>query len=337
MEIALLQSRADFAEELARRARTKGHSVDTLTAPASRIDRVTSLIRNQYDLVQVDETLRGGVVGTVVSEALGIPLVLYFRGWTDYTDGNDEYGPVTNATIRARTRFVLRSADEVVYISGTCRDRIRCNYPSPPGRVIPRPFDVSAFEGDEPTASSDGADGSGIVLLTVTNLRYRGKFRGVKTTLEACRPLFAEHDLQYRIAGGGAYLDDLRSYVNEYEHAEHVEVLGFRRDVPDLLSGSDVFVYVSYNDAYPTAVLEAQAAGLPVVAGDEVGVPEAVGGAGLLCGPTPEDLREGLRKVISDEGLREDLARRSRERMSGYNEAVTEQFVGLWRELLDDE
>lgn len=329
MQIALLQSRADFARQLAQLACDCGHTVDPLVAPAPRIDRIKPLLQNRYDVIQVDETVRGGVIGALVSLARGIPLVLYFRGWTDYTNEHGEYGPLMEASIRTRTKFVLRAADEVVYISETCRDRIRDEFPAPEGRIISRPFDISEFErgarSEETVAANDE-----LTLLTVTNLRYEGKYQGITTTLEACEPLFEEYDLRYRIAGGGAYLEALQSYVGEYDHSAQVDVLGFRDDIAELLAAADVFVYVSYNDAYPTAVLEAQAAGLPIVAGDAVGVPEAVGGAGLVCEPNQEALRECLHSVISDADYRDALAEQSRNRMDGYNEAIAEQFIDLW-------
>lgn len=334
MKVALLQSRADFARELAQLVENRGHDVDALVTPMSRADRIAALLRNDYDLVQVDETFRGGVVGAVVSSLRDIPLVLYVRGWSDYTNENDDYGRLTDATIRARTRFVLRDADEVVYISGACRNRMREVYPAPEGRVIPRPFDADNYRTEPRDRENTDEDTGELVLLTVTNLRYKGKFEGVKRVLEACEPLFTEYDLRYRVAGNGRYLSDLRSFLDDYDHADRVDVLGYREDVPDLLASADAFVYVSFNDAYPTAVLEAQAAGLPIVAGDEVGVPEAVGGAGLVCDPTVPKLRGGLRDIVSDEALRTDLAEQSRSRMETYNERIADQFLALWQEQL---
>jgi len=112
--------------------------------------------------------------------------------------------------------------------------------------------------------------------------------------------VFPDHpDLEYLIAGGGEYEEALRSYVDNYEFGDRVEVLGFRSDVDNVLAGADVFVYVSFLDGYPTAVLEAQAAGLPVVAGDSVGVPEVVGDAGLVVDPSADGIATGLKAVLT--------------------------------------
>jgi glycosyltransferase involved in cell wall biosynthesis len=107
--------------------------------------------------------------------------------------------------------------------------------------------------------------------------------------------VFRRYDsLSYRIAGGGHYLSTLRDHVTASPYSDRIEVLGHRSDIPDFLSGSDLFVYVSYLDSISTAVLEAQAAGLLVIGGDVVGVPTAVGDAGRLCEPTSIEVERAV-------------------------------------------
>jgi glycosyltransferase involved in cell wall biosynthesis len=66
---------------------------------------------------------------------------------------------------------------------------------------------------------------------------------------------------------------------------------GHRTDVDELLAGADVFVHPSLEDAFPTVLLEAMAAGLPVVASNVGGIPEIVidGVTGILVPPGDAD------------------------------------------------
>jgi glycosyltransferase involved in cell wall biosynthesis len=65
-----------------------------------------------------------------------------------------------------------------------------------------------------------------------------------------------------------------------------VHLLGLRSDVPEMLNAADVFVLSSDYEGNPLAVLEAMAAGLPVISTAVGGVPELVeGGCGLLVPP----------------------------------------------------
>jgi glycosyltransferase EpsD len=70
------------------------------------------------------------------------------------------------------------------------------------------------------------------------------------------------------VAGTGAQEATLRNIAEQLRVSDAVDFLGLRRDVPDLLRSSAVFVSCSEAEGLPTALLEAQAAGVPVVASD---------------------------------------------------------------------
>lgn len=92
--------------------------------------------------------------------------------------------------------------------------------------------------------------------------------------------------------GESEYIDRLKQLVATNNLQGRVQFLGFRRDIPQLLAACDVFAHPSRNDAMPLAVVEASAAGLPVVAWNDGGIAEIVdpGHTGLLA--TPMDVNE---------------------------------------------
>ncbi len=81
-----------------------------------------------------------------------------------------------------------------------------------------------------------------------------------------------------------AYAESLQSLAQELGLGHRVRFLGSRSDVPDILRASDVFVLSSDYEGNPLSVLEAMAAGLPVISTAVGGVPELVqhGTTGLL-------------------------------------------------------
>jgi glycosyltransferase involved in cell wall biosynthesis len=81
-----------------------------------------------------------------------------------------------------------------------------------------------------------------------------------------------------------AYAESLKSLAQELGLGQRVRFLGSRADVPDILRASDVFVLSSDYEGNPLSVLEAMAAGLPVISTAVGGVPELVqdGATGLL-------------------------------------------------------
>jgi glycosyltransferase involved in cell wall biosynthesis len=99
------------------------------------------------------------------------------------------------------------------------------------------------------------------------------------------------------------------------DHA--VALAGSRRDVPELLARADVFVLSSRSEGAPISILEAMAAGVPVVASDVGGVGELVadGETGLLVpSADPARLSEALRRLLADPELRRRLGAAGRAR-----------------------
>ncbi len=123
---------------------------------------------------------------------------------------------------------------------------------------------------------------------------------------EACSAL--QHPAELLIAGEGSLRPQLEKHSG-------VTLLGVRSDIPELMADADVFALSSDYEGHPVALLEAMAAGLPVVATAVGGVPEIVGDAGLLVPPRDiEAFRNALVQLQRDPSLREELSRRARER-----------------------
>lgn len=92
--------------------------------------------------------------------------------------------------------------------------------------------------------------------------------------------------------------------------ADRFVCTGHRSDVPALLSALDAFVLCSRSEGFPLSILEAQSAGLPVVASAVGGIPEAVldGETGLLHAPADApSLATALRRLAGEASLRQQL------------------------------
>jgi glycosyltransferase involved in cell wall biosynthesis len=119
------------------------------------------------------------------------------------------------------------------------------------------------------------------------------------------------------IAGRGEEEDNLRTLARDEGIAERVTLLGFRRDVPDILAAADVFVMPSLSEGLPLALVEAMAAGLPVVVSEVGGVPEvaATGREAILVPPgDPAPLARGLATLLRDQRARAAMGVAARER-----------------------
>ncbi len=88
----------------------------------------------------------------------------------------------------------------------------------------------------------------------------------------------------------------------------------------DLLKNADVFVFPSFAEGFGMPVLEAQAAGTPVVASDIPVFKEILGGSALLVNPSkPEEIAEAVYKIIKNPSLKEDLIKKGYENIKRFD------------------
>ena len=94
-------------------------------------------------------------------------------------------------------------------------------------------------------------------------------------------------DTKFVIAGDGTCREDLLTLARELGVLKNIDFLGHRDDVSAVLSQADIFVLPSQSEAFPNAIMEAMATGLPVVASNVGGIPELVedGRTGHLVQP----------------------------------------------------
>jgi glycosyltransferase involved in cell wall biosynthesis len=153
--------------------------------------------------------------------------------------------------------------------------------------VIPNFVDTLRFKGftreqRELTRKSIGIPQDAQVLITVGRLQPS---KGTSDLIEFLRPLLlARKDLHMIIVGDGPKYEELKALVQKGSLYEQVHLLGARMDVPQLLNAADLFVYASQIETFGIAIIEAMAAGLPVVAMKIKGLQEIIneGETGIL-------------------------------------------------------
>jgi glycosyltransferase involved in cell wall biosynthesis len=169
--------------------------------------------------------------------------------------------------------------------------------------VIPNGVDLARFDvaPDPRLRHALGVGGTGPIVTMVANLRpnkghsvFLEAWAGVARALPTARAL---------LVGGGPLREELESQTAALGLKASVRFLGVRHDVPAVLAVTDVVAHSSLAEGSPNAVLEALAAGRPVVATDAGGTCEAVldGRTGLLVAPGNAGAFEaGLMRLLSN-------------------------------------
>jgi glycosyltransferase involved in cell wall biosynthesis len=109
------------------------------------------------------------------------------------------------------------------------------------------------------------------------------------------------------LAGQGVLRAQLQEQVNELGLTNRVHFLGLRTDIPDVLGAADIFALSSDYEGNPLSVIEAMAAGLPIVSTAVGGVPELLqnGKEGFIVQPgRADELSEAMMTLLRNRGLR---------------------------------
>ena len=122
----------------------------------------------------------------------------------------------------------------------------------------------------------------------------------------------------FLLVGEGPLAGEMHLYTERLGIASNVRFLGWRDDVPAILAAMDICVLASLWEGLPYTLLEAMAAGKPMVATSVGGSREIVvdGETGLLVPPrNPSALARGIMRLLADQALAAEMGRRGRERV----------------------
>lgn len=276
-------------------------------ADARAVTRLAGLVRRErIDLIHAHGQ-DAGIIAGLVRAASRIPLALTRHVLDE---------PAASWRQRVRARLALRAfrrADAAVAVSAATADRLAqlARLPRERIHVIPNGIDVDAFRavdaaGARAALMQTMAIRPGARLLLIPAVLREGK--GHEHLFDAVRALRERVDVQLLVAGSGEREAALRSQAADL--AGRVVFLGHRDDIPLLMAACDLVVLPSLFEALPTALMEAAAAGRPVVASEVGGVPEIVehGKTGLLVPPgDPAALADAIERVLLDSGLSRQL------------------------------
>lgn len=147
---------------------------------------------------------------------------------------------------------------------------------------------------------------------------------------------------QARLAliGSGEDEAKLKQLAAELSIASRVHFLGWRSDVPRILPACDVYVQPSLSEGLPMSILEAAAAGLPIVATNVGGIPEVLtnGENAILIAPCDElALSEAISPLLSNAAQASGLGARLRQHVNEHYsaQAMAAAYTDLYRAILD--
>lgn len=273
------------------------------------IRRLGRVIRDvRPDLVHLHSRIGADVMGALAARRAGVPVV-----HTRRVD-NPEPRWLAAAKYRLHHRVIAISEGiaRVLRAAGLADGKLRVVRSA----VDPTPYaggcDWTALAGV--LGAAPGGARSGPVIAVVAQLIERKGHRFLLDALPAI--LAAVPDLQVLFFGKGPMAGPLQERIDRDGLAAHVRLMGYREDLPRLLPCMDLLVHPATLEGLGVSLLQASAAGVPIVASRVGGIPEAVrdgvNGRLVPAGDVPA-LTAAILALLADVDLRRRMGQAGRD------------------------
>jgi glycosyltransferase involved in cell wall biosynthesis len=280
---------------------------------------VSLIRRNKVDVVSGSD-LAGSLVGVALKMIFRKPLVVQLQN--EFFEPHPSMGSgLKRAFLRWLAGRVCRRADAIRCVSRSLMDNARAHgVPAEKlftigTRADTKMFDPSRFSSQRQELRKEIAVDDRKVLVFTGSLARR---KGVDVLLAALSQVVSTlPDAYLLIAGEGPERPRLTALCDQFGLTENVRFLGHTdyTKIPALLATADIYVFPSFSEGMPRAVLEAMAMELPVVSSKVDGIGEVIenDNTGLLVQPGDEtELAQALLRVLGDSDFGRDLGVRAR-------------------------
>lgn len=279
--------------------------------------------KNKYSLVHV-HTPVGAFLGRLAAKITGTKPVLYtahgfhfykgasIKNWFVYYTMERLVAPWTDGLItmndedyNAAKKFRLRTKNALFYVHGVGLDVDK--------------YYIEDENRRKELRKEFGFNNRDIVILTVAELNANKNHKQVIDSLENLQNY---DNIYYLVVGVGEYESYLREYIHDKGLDNKVKLLGFRRDIPELLCISDIVALTSMREGLPRCIMEAMAAGKPLIAtnirGNRDLVKNGVNGYLVPINDVSATV-EAIKKLVQDKELRTKMGNEGRKIIKDYS------------------
>jgi glycosyltransferase involved in cell wall biosynthesis len=264
------------------------------------------LLSGHYALVHSHWVLPQGFVASLAAQMAGVPHIATAHG-SDVFDLNGRF-------LTGFKRYALSRADRVTANSdATATVLKKIGADAARLRRIPMGIRAGSAEPDQTSVATNRAHfrmGGGPALIFAGRLVRE---KGLRELIEAVEILTRQlPDVTLTLVGEGPDRSELEALAQNLGVVDRVRFTGWcaPSEIPACLAAADYYVGPSHREAQGLSLLEAMAAGIPVIASRVGGIPEIVreGESGLLVAPkAPQDIAEAVLRLVGDSSLRDRL------------------------------
>jgi glycosyltransferase involved in cell wall biosynthesis len=200
-------------------------------------------------------------------------------------------------------------------------------------RVVWNGIDLTRFRTVRPTTRTKFFDNDDPFLI------YTARSNQQKDHATLIQAMSRTKGANLLLVGEGPLRMETEALATSLKLSHRIRFLGRRPDIPELLKSADIYVHVPLYEGFGIAVIEAMAAGLPVIASDVVGLAQVVGEAGVLVKPQdPEVLAKAIHALLNSPERRKELTKKAVRRAADFDiENTVSGYIGVYEKVLSGE
>lgn len=160
------------------------------------------------------------------------------------------------------------------------------------------------------------------LMLTVAEMTVNKNHITILKALSQLKDREEYAHMHYLICGRGEQWKSLEESAKELGVADHVHFLGYRTDAPELYKASDLFLFMSFREGLPVALMEAMSAGMPIICTKIRGNTDLIqdGGNGIFTENNPEALAEAILRMYRNPQQAAVLGENAAQSAKAYDE-----------------
>jgi glycosyltransferase involved in cell wall biosynthesis len=332
--------------EEARRSGVRCHFLRSLVRPISpwrdpaALLSLVRLLRRERPEVVHTHSSKAGILGRAAAAIAGVPVIIHsIHGWGFHRD----QGLLTNRLFVGLERMAARMTTAFIAVSEANMREGEALGILAEGRVhlIRSGIRLSEFRPTRGVALSEvglGGRGGGVTVGMVACFKpQKAPLDFVKVAAEVTGRF---PETKFVLAGDGELRGEIEELIGRLGLAGRITLLGWRRDIPELMRSFDILLHTSRWEGLPRVFPEAMATGLPVVATRVDGAPEAIqdGVSGILVEPGDvEGMARAVVELIRDPERRLSMGRAGLERVAAWDiDSMVRSQESLYRKLLNE-
>lgn len=163
--------------------------------------------------------------------------------------------------------------------------------------------------------------------FVIVSAGFLNKNKNPRVVIDAVAKM-RDQSVVYLICGEGDEKAHLQAQAEKQGVSGQVRLLGYRTDMTEIMTASDVFVMPSFREGVPRALLEAMDLGLPCVGSSTRGISDLIGDERWLCSPKNSDeFSKAFTVLRKDKKLRDEIGERNRHNVLPYSsDCVQHEF-----------